>query len=95
MDKALLDHTVDQLFAAHNGPVRYQEGHRTSAPYPSETIIEKLLPRLRDVMFADYFQSEQHRENVQVGSVSSRIRLPAGSEMLLEPFRRLSIHEFW
>ena len=66
MDKALLDHTVDQLFAAHNGPVRYQDGHRTSAPYPSETILEKLLPRLRDVMFADYFQSEHHRENVQV-----------------------------
>lgn len=66
MDKVLLDHTVDQLFAAHNGPVRYQDGHRTSAPYPSETIIEKLLPRLRDVMFADYFQSGHHRENVQV-----------------------------
>lgn len=65
MDKAFLGQIVDRLFSAHDGPVCYENGYRTSAPYPSEAVIEALLPRLRDVMFADYFQSAHYLENVQ------------------------------
>ncbi len=65
MKEAYLNAIVDNLFAVHNGPVRYEAGVPVSFPFPSEKVVEDLLPLLRDVLFADYFRGHCAHDNVQ------------------------------
>ncbi len=65
MREQYLSQIVDDLFAVHDGPVKYQNGVPLSFPFPSESVVENLLPLLRDVLFADYFRGHCPSDNVQ------------------------------